>query len=121
MANVGGIECTFVKGEVRGLKPRGVVWQVPGLNGYGAQVLGLGDAEFEFRAILYSTLAVVETWFRTIEALQFSTVSIVDDGAITYTNLMITSVGIPQRQVAIDPGASYDTRGEITVSGVKVA
>ena len=118
MATVGGYTCNFVRGTFRALKARGEVWQTPGVNGYGAHVLGTGDADWVCTAVRYETAANVETWLRTIEALQYSTITIVDDYGVTYTNLMVTRVESMQKEAAV--GSGHDTRGEITLSGVKL-
>jgi len=120
MATIGGITCTFVKPDfVRGPKQRLEVWQSPGLDGYGAQSLGLGDAEFRVTAVFYEVSADVEAWFRLLELLQGTIVSITDDWGLTYTGLLIVRVGEPLRRAAW--GVDFDTRGELRIEGVKVA
>lgn len=121
MAAIGGVTCTFVRPEaVHGPRPRGQVWQMPGVDGYGAQVLGEGDSDFRFVAVYYAaSAALADAWIRSIEDLQYSVVSVTDDFALTYTNLLITRVTQPRVQAAIAP--SITTRAEVTVEGVKVA
>lgn len=120
MASIGGVACNYVKGFARSLKWRLDVWQVPGLNGYGAQNLGTGESEFSFTATYYGTAAAVNVFIAAIEALQGSTVTIVDDWGITYTYMMVTRVGPAARRTAVIPGTTTTTRVDIEVSGVKI-
>lgn len=120
MAGIGGVSCDMVKGNARGLKQRVEVWQLPGIDGYGAHKVGQGDAEFSFLGIKYDTAANVQSWVAAIEALQGTVVSIVDDWGVTFTPCLIVSVGRPRRMAAVRPGSSYTCRGEIEVLGVVV-
>ena len=113
--NIGGVGCDMLKGDLPALKTRLEVWQVPGLDGYGAIDLGLGDARGEVRAIKHDTPAAVYAWVAAIEALQGTVVNMIMDWGITYTQVLIERVSAPQVTAAIGYGGA---RGEIAIQGV---
>lgn len=117
MASIGAVGCDYVKGDSPGLKMRSRVWNVPGLHGYGLQLLGLGDAPFEFAAVQFGSGATLETWADSIDALQGTIVTIVNDLGISYGNCFIEQVGPLQLTTAMAVG--YSVRGELAVRGVK--
>lgn len=120
MASIGGVSCTMVKGQSRGPNKRTVTWRVPGLNGFGSQDLGASDSDFSFIGIKYDTGANVETWKAAIEALQGTVISVIDDYAVTHTYLLLMQVGSLRKQTIIYEGNDW-VRGEIQISGVKIA
>ena len=114
-ASVGGVSCTFVKGVASDPTERVVIYQVPGIDGVGAQLLGLGDAAFRFQAVLYGTAAALTTWIASMQALKGTLVTIVDDWAISHTNCLIVRLGQPRKRPASDVNKQ---RCEILVEGV---
>ena len=120
MAQIGEVQCTFIKGHAPKVKMRVELWRVPGLNGYGAQALGLQDSPFEFTAILYSNAAGVLAWKEALEALQGTIISIVNDLGITYANCLILKLSNLKSIPALAPGG-ITQRGEITIEGVVTA
>ena len=115
MATVGAVGCTMVRGDCPGLAERSRLWQVPGHNGYGIQLLGTGNGRFGLVCIYYSTAADVAAWHANLQALQGTIVSIVNDYGTTYTYCFIHRVGPLLRTVAGATGC----RGECQVSGVR--
>ena len=111
----------MVKGEAPALKQSVDVWRFPGHSGYGAQLLGLDDAAFVFRAIRFGTYAFVGTWAGSLYAAQGTIVSIVNDQGNTFTNCLIQSVSAVDFTTAKIPGSSSDTRGEAEIRGVKTS
>jgi len=89
---IGGVGCTFLQGGIQDLKEEVRSWRTPGIDGYGAQKLGLGDSSFEFRATLYDSVANTEAWVRSLENLQGSVVGAEDDFGLTYSNLLVQEV-----------------------------
>ena len=120
MAGIGGTSCDLVKGNVRQLKERVVTWQVPGIDGYGAQLTGLGDSDAIFTAIEFDSHANIMTWFAAIEGHQGSVISIVDDQGVTHSNVLVTKVGRGRRTARVNHDSRGDTRGEIQVRGLQV-
>jgi len=122
MASVGGISCTFVHadgGSIPPLRERSEKWHTTGIDGYGIQLLGKGDAEFAVRAVLVSNAAGIALWAASLQAIQGTLVSIIDDYGVTHTNCYLEKVG----NVAKTP-AKHDaltTRGEIKIVGYKTA
>ena len=114
----GLIACTFLHaiGPPKALKERITVWQLPGLDGYGAQRLGLGDAEFGFTAVLHGTEAAVDAWIAKIERLQSRIVSAFDDWLKTHTKLLVTRVEQPVKTPALSHIGAV--RGEVNLFGV---
>ena len=120
MAGIGGVGCDMVQGNVRSLKERVEIWQVPGINGYGAQLTGLGDSDAVFTGVEFDSHANIITWIAAIEALQGTVCSIVDDQGVTHSNVLITDVGRGQRTARVNHDSRGDTRGQIKVKGLPV-
>lgn len=108
----------MVKGEAPQIKQVVDTWRFPGHDGYGAQLLGLADSAFVFRAILYDTHAAVTTWVQSLYAVQGTRVSVVNDQGDTFARCLIQSVSEVRRSAAFIPGSSTDTRGECEIRGV---
>lgn len=121
MAGIGGITCTFVRGQGTSPKNRTEVWTRPGIDGHGAMVLGLGDSPYLFTAVAFGTAAAVATWQSSIEALQGTVVTIVDDWNTTWTNMLITTAANAGRTPRINHDGNGVCRGEVRVEGVKLA
>lgn len=114
MASVGGISCSFVRGTAGALKERVELWQRPGLDGYGAQKLGLGDSDSSFRCSLYGDKATVYGWIGSLEALQGSIAVVVNDDDES-VSLLISDVTAGRVTAALGAGGY---RAELVVSGV---
>lgn len=113
----GIIPCTFLHGPPPGvLKERVSIWSLPGLDGYGAQRLGLGNAPFTFTAVLYSSLDDVVAWLIRIASTQSHIVGVVDDRNKSHSNLLIRLVEEPDIIPAISHVGTF--RGEVQLSGV---
>ncbi len=112
--SVGGVACTFVKGNTNELGDGVFTWRSVGQDGIGAQKTGRNKGEFSFRAILYGNSATMETFIAAIRALRATVVSIEDDWGITHTNLLITETSMANRT----PDAINGGRVEIQVSGL---
>jgi len=117
MASIGGVTCTFVRGHPPTPKQHVVLWRVPGIDGYGAQRMGLHDSPFEVVAVLYTNAAGLALWKTSMEALQGTLVSITNDLGISSTRCLITNVS-PMRSMAALAAGGITQRGEITVTGV---
>lgn len=113
------ITCTLIKGRAEGLKQEVETWRVPGRDGYGALVTGLGGGEFSFRCILYGTREEIDLWIPKMEALAGqSEVELENDWGTTFEHLLVREVGLPAESVAIHQGG---VRCEIVIRGVKTA
>ncbi len=117
MASIGGIFCTFVRGHCPRPKTRLDLWCVPGTSGFGAQALGRNDSAFAVKAVLYSNAAGLEAWKDSIEALQGTVVSIVNDLGKTRSRCLIAAVS-PMRSMAARADGGITQRGEMAVEGV---
>jgi hypothetical protein len=120
MASVGGITCDIVRPNTpTANKQRVETWVVPGLNGIGAQKLGLNDAEWEFTLVEFDTKANVFSWAASIEALQGTIITIVDDWDRTYLLMLMTGASHPVRTPAIHAKTLGATgvRCEMTIKG----
>jgi hypothetical protein len=116
VAGVGTVPCSFVKGSISGVKMRLRVWQIAGINGYGAKRLGLGGGEFRIRAIYYGTNLATDAWLTLIHALQGTVVEIVDDFGGIYSSRLVQQIGPPQKR----GNEPYGCRCEIELAGVMV-
>jgi len=122
---IGSVSCTYLRGNIRDLKEEVDVWRTPGIDSYGAQLVGYGDSGFAFDAVLYDTLTNIETWTSDLEALQGTVVTAEDDFGFTYSTLLVTTVGMPVTigaflPSALPPSASARYRREIRIEGVVV-
>lgn len=115
MASVGGLACSIVRGNLTAKKIRTNVWEVAGINGYGAQQAGYGDSPFRVTAVLYSTAAGVQTWANLLAAMQGSVVTIINDWGNTFTGCLLVRVSEPQKTPAVGAGGC---RGEVILEGV---
>lgn len=93
-------------------KQRVDTWQVPGLDGYGAQLLGEGDSEFDVTAIVYcqasgltSADAIAEQLIVNMELLQGTIISIVSDWGDNYENVLAIHMDPAVKQPCIYRGA----------------
>ena len=120
MATIGGVSCDILRGRSGGLKESVEVWEVPGQSGYGAMTLGDKDSPFRYDAIKFDTNANVTTWIAALEALQGTSVSIVDDFGDTLTNMLIQMLGQPDKQAVFMDGATK-VRGQVEIVGVKLS
>jgi hypothetical protein len=89
------------------------------MSGYGAHVMGGGDAEFVFRALYCGWATDVEAWFYLLEQLQGTIVTVVNDYGVNYSNCLLASVTRVSKGPFRLPGA-YDTRGEAQIGGVRI-
>jgi hypothetical protein len=119
MASIAGITCTFIRGTPPEPTQRVETFQSPGVDGYGAQLLGLGDSEFEVTAVLFGTLAACLTWAAQVRALKGAVVSITTDLGATYDNRLIVEAQPAQITPAIQPGTTNTHRAEVALRGVR--
>lgn len=125
MATVGGIACTFLRAP-DGSPPAAIaqeveLWRVQGLNGYGIAWLGLGNGEFRVSAVFISSNAGVDAWASSLRAKQGTAVSILDDAGGVFSNCVLVTVGAPVKTPWVQPGTGVSVRGEIQISGVRIA
>jgi hypothetical protein len=108
MATIGTLFCSRVMGEIRPMAQRMTVWQIPGQNGYGVHLHGLGHGENQFTAVAYGSDVLtggvihLPTWLTSLRALQGTVVTIVNDQGVSIANQLIREVGIPKSQTAWD-------------------
>ena len=111
------VTCNMNKGGGTEKSERIETWQVPGVDGYGAQRMGLGDTDFAFRAIQFDTTANLVTWYANLRACKSSLVTITDDRNIVWVNLILEEVSGFDPQVAYNPAAPTNFRGEVLLRG----
>jgi hypothetical protein len=117
--SVGGVACSIVRGDVKLPTERVALWQTAGMDGYGAHLLGEGNAEGRFQCVLYSTAAGVATWFSALEALVGSVVTVVNDWGTSYSSFLVVALSEPIRQAALHVGGG--AIGRVEVRGVTVS
>lgn len=118
-ASVGGVSCSLVRSRVAALKTQVSVWEQPGQDGYGAHTLGAKDSAFRMLAILFDTAANVNTWVAAIQALQGTSITIVDDRGVSHTNMLLEQAAQPTIIAAWNTG--IEERAEIMLTGVKLS
>ncbi|MCL2647730.1 MAG: hypothetical protein FWD61_12090 [Phycisphaerales bacterium] len=94
MSSIGTISFDIMRGLPALLKSRVDTWEVPGVDGYGAQLLGKGDAEFDLVTISYLGVGNSpnnEAQFHILNcaAMQGTIQTIVDDWGDSYANILI--------------------------------
>jgi len=82
--SIGGVEFDIIHGLPQIARFRVEVWEVPGLDGYGAMTLGKGNAEFDLVSIFYSANeddndGSADLIIAQSIALQGTAVNVVDD------------------------------------------
>jgi hypothetical protein len=120
MPQIGSTLCTFLRGTPPAQKQRVELWEVPGVDGYGAQLTGRGDAPFRLQAVLLSNASGCRTWGAALMALQGQVVSLTNDLGFTASGCLITRVSPLQVTTAWQPGTAITHRGEIEIEGVVV-
>ena len=118
------IACTFIRElNWQELKDRTNVWSMPGNDGFGVQSLGKGDGEFSYEAVLFGTVAELDAWAVTIEAMQGTIVSIQDDfyvlGRPQLDNRLVEKTIIQKITPAAPPVTNF--RGVAVVTGKALA
>jgi hypothetical protein len=119
MATVGGVTCDFVRGQKPLLATQVEVWRMPGIDGYGAQLTGLGGGEGQFQAEYFNSPAGISTWHASLAALQGQVVSITNDLGDTVTNFLITNVTKGPTTAAVY--GAYLNKGVALIRGVVIA
>ena len=105
MPSIGGVTFDIIRGLPAPLKTVVETWRVPGLDGYGAQRQGLGDAEFALSTVAYvADNAAANALIAAASALQGTVVDVLDNWATQYSHVLIAGVD------ASDPGAKKAVR-----------
>ncbi len=115
MASIGGTSCTFVRGCAPPMKIEADVWRVAGLNGFGIQQLGYGDAAGKLTAVFYSSDAGVDTWAAALHALQGTIVTVVNDHGDSRGDVFLARLSELVKTSAYQPGTGVTTRGQIEI------
>ena len=119
-SSIGTIATDIIHGLPQDTKMRVDVWEVPGINGYGAQQLGLADAEFALKSVKYilSTDAVdPDTYVDNCNAAEGSIQTVTDDWGDPYPNILIKHV-VCQKSPCIYKGDAQAVRVEVDWSMV---
>lgn len=83
----------IMRGVPAHLKTRVDVWEVPGVDGYGAQTLGQGDAEFELMTVNYcADNTEANGVIASAEGMQGAMCLVHDDFGDDYDNVLVTHV-----------------------------
>lgn len=111
MSFVGNVEFHIMRGMPQQFKQTVETWRVPGLDGYGAQTLGQGDAEFELETVAYFfNNAAANATIDASEAMQGTVVNLVDDFGDEYDSALVTNVQVLPKQPCIKNGITSAIR-----------
>jgi hypothetical protein len=91
---------------------------VPGINGYGIALMGLGDSRTDLLAVFFSTNAGVNTWVATLQALQGTIGEITNDHGDSYSLCYFNRVGNVKKEAIHIPGSAVTRRGEIQIEAI---
>ena len=121
MASIGGVACTYVKGAVPAAgRMKSERWHRAGINGEGVQLLGYGGVETTLTAVLYTNIAGAAVWAASLQALQGTIVTVINDMPYTSTSMFLEEVSNLETRPAYRPGTAVDTRGQVTIKAVRV-
>ena len=130
--NIGSVSCTFLRALITPLRIETNAWRRAGLDGYGLQLLGKGQAECQITARYVigeetpaESLALIEAWYTSIIALQGTIVSAEDDHGLTPDNIMVMRVGaLHKRRLGTTVVAASEIEnayiGTVQIQGLKV-
>jgi hypothetical protein len=100
------INFLFWRGVMPNTRTRVETWQVPGVNGYGAILLGNGDSDGSAKAEYFALSDTYANQFwQAIVACQGKICTLVDDFGDTVANLLVTKVGQPAKKAMIAPSS----------------
>jgi hypothetical protein len=86
---IGSIAVNIIRGVPPQLRYRVDTWQVPGIDGYGAMNIGLGDAEFDLLAIVYcDSNDDANGLIVQFTQLQGTIITVFDDFGDEYVNIL---------------------------------
>ena len=118
MPSVGSVTCKFVKGTFGSPRTRVVTWENPGMDGINWLTLGSAPGSFTLAAVLFGSAVNVTVFFRALEALSGTEVTIVDDWNASYANCLIQELREPRMTSQYDPANPTETaRGEMIITG----
>ena len=108
MPTIGGITVDLMNGNVLPMSQRLEAWQIPGVDGYGAQKLGLGNGDFPLSTTAFKTsLADADAHILACEALVGGDpVTIVDQFGDTYTLAALVIACAPAKSYVKNNGAA---------------
>lgn len=93
MSTIGGQTFDIIRGLPQLVKQRSDVWEVPGIDGYGVQTLGLGDAEFQLVGVAYvADGPTADRLIYACNALQGTVVDITDDWGVEYYGILVRHI-----------------------------
>jgi len=118
MASIGGVSCTFVRGNVPAIREEGEVFRRAGIDGFGIHLTGKGDGVAPLVAVYYGTDALVDAWAASLYALQGSLVTVVNDHGDSVANVFLRRVGNLRKTAAVVPGTATTTRGQIDIEAI---
>jgi len=99
-ASIGGQSVDIIRKLAVDLKLRTEKFEVSGLDGYGAQTLGLGDSEFQLIVVKYcssysdlaSNNTAANTLIAALNAMEGTIISLVDNWGDTYNHVLVGAV-----------------------------
>lgn len=121
MASIGGITCTFLRGVPPAMKEEAAITRRPGIDGYEIHLTGKGDAQGQLTASFRSSNAGCNTWVNSLQALQGTVVTVVNDHGDTFAGCYLAHVGQPTKSAAYRPGTSITTRADVQIQILRVA
>jgi hypothetical protein len=104
----------MMRGEPVFMAQRVDTWIVPGLDGPGAQLLGLGDGEFQLSTIVYkNNLSDANILIDAARELQGQVVDLVDDWGDVYANILVKRVDTRRAKSPVRKDGSNKIRVQI--------
>lgn len=94
---IGGETVNILRGIPQKLTARVDKWEVPGLDGYGAQTSGSGKGEIEFTSITYcASNSAANTHINNCLNKVGTVVTVVDNFGDSHPNMLVEAVNVAQ-------------------------
>src|SRR6185295_15630331 len=93
MSSIGAQQFDIMRGPAATLSPRLDIWEVPGLDGYGAQLLGAGNGKRELTTVSYQTnINNAAAFVLGCRLVVGTVVTVVDDWANNFFNQLVVEM-----------------------------
>lgn len=96
--SIGAVAVDILRGLPKEPRLRVDTWQVPGLSGYGAQLSGLGESEFELDTVTHlADDAAAETHIQAVANVVGTVLDVEDNFGTVFPKILIISADQPRK------------------------
>lgn len=106
MSAVGSLSVDLLSGTPLSMRERVETWNVPGLDGLGAQLLGQGTASTKLVTVtLLASAALANAHIAAAEALVGTIVTVTDDSSQSFANCLVLGVLVTEKRAVVHEGS----------------